>query len=634
MASLQEKIAQLGGFLGNTLTSMGDFLKGLGIGTAAGGQPGENLSLRNPFLSINPQIILNFGDKTSDDLKIDIESALGLTEGSLEQQDLGELFGALQQEYPDTFVQVISALTGASTIDVGVALFNWAKEQAVKHFGLDGVPTTADSNYNEFIAEVAAIAQGQVTDVGQAWIEAQAAEEDLLAEDEDLLGTADVFVQVEEGAEDGDPFFEPRTDIESEFPEQVIDFETDPLPPVRPVTFEDSAEEAGGGGATDATEAADTGEAADAADEAVEATDEAVEATDEATEATQTDITSTTDEAGDGGMLTTGGEVTTEQQQEVTDNDLIVLRQLIEATEAEEDEELKIKLLQEARDYAEYLGGPAEGTLEELKDWAGEAPEPLTEEQQQQIYDEQNPWIYEGEGVFRNIFTGDIFRTSSDVYMDVGGRISEEGKQELEPAKEEDTQEDVIDIFLPTGTEDTTAPTEVVTTAPTEVVTTAPTEVVTTAPTEVVTTDTGQVATGTGDTTTAVTTVGAGEGTGVSDTGTGEGGDAGAGAGDAGDTTTVGTGAGTEGTGDEGTGVEGIGTDGTGEGAGGDGTGDGTGGGAPVSAGGMFSPKPFQGYMGGLSYQLPEFVGVYYQPKDYDTELNRIIQQSLFQGMY
>jgi len=38
--------------------------------------------------------------------------------------------------------------------------------------------------------------------------------------------------------------------------------------------------------------------------------------------------------------------------------------------------------------------------------------------------------------------------------------------------------------------------------------------------------------------------------------------------------------------------------------------------------------------MGGLSYQLPEFVGVYYQPRDYDVELNRIIQQSLFQGMY
>jgi len=38
--------------------------------------------------------------------------------------------------------------------------------------------------------------------------------------------------------------------------------------------------------------------------------------------------------------------------------------------------------------------------------------------------------------------------------------------------------------------------------------------------------------------------------------------------------------------------------------------------------------------MGGLSYQLPEFRGVYYQPRDYDVELNRIIQQSLFQGMY
>ncbi len=39
------------------------------------------------------------------------------------------------------------------------------------------------------------------------------------------------------------------------------------------------------------------------------------------------------------------------------------------------------------------------------------------------------------------------------------------------------------------------------------------------------------------------------------------------------------------------------------------------------------------GYMGGLSYQLPQFVGVQYQPKDYTVELNRIINESLFKGM-
>jgi hypothetical protein len=38
--------------------------------------------------------------------------------------------------------------------------------------------------------------------------------------------------------------------------------------------------------------------------------------------------------------------------------------------------------------------------------------------------------------------------------------------------------------------------------------------------------------------------------------------------------------------------------------------------------------------MGGLSYQLPGFVGVEYQPKDYMVELNRIIGESLFEGMY
>jgi len=39
------------------------------------------------------------------------------------------------------------------------------------------------------------------------------------------------------------------------------------------------------------------------------------------------------------------------------------------------------------------------------------------------------------------------------------------------------------------------------------------------------------------------------------------------------------------------------------------------------------------GYMGGLSYGLPPFVGVQYQPKDYTAQLNRIINESLFKGM-
>ena len=39
------------------------------------------------------------------------------------------------------------------------------------------------------------------------------------------------------------------------------------------------------------------------------------------------------------------------------------------------------------------------------------------------------------------------------------------------------------------------------------------------------------------------------------------------------------------------------------------------------------------GYMGGLSYQLPGFVGVQYQPKDYTVELDRIINESLFGDM-
>ena len=46
---------------------------------------------------------------------------------------------------------------------------------------------------------------------------------------------------------------------------------------------------------------------------------------------------------------------------------------------------------------------------------------------------------------------------------------------------------------------------------------------------------------------------------------------------------------------------------------------------------GASAPRP--GFMGGLSYQLPGFVGVEYQPKDYMRELDRIIGESLFGDM-
>ena len=51
------------------------------------------------------------------------------------------------------------------------------------------------------------------------------------------------------------------------------------------------------------------------------------------------------------------------------------------------------------------------------------------------------------------------------------------------------------------------------------------------------------------------------------------------------------------------------------------------------AAGAAGAPGSRGGYMGGLSYQLPQFVGVQYQPKDYTVELNRIINESLFKGM-
>ena len=69
---------------------------------------------------------------------------------------------------------------------------------------------------------------------------------------------------------------------------------------------------------------------------------------------------------------------------------------------------------------------------------------------------------------------------------------------------------------------------------------------------------------------------------------------------------------------------------------GGDGTGEGEGDeDAPVvKPRGMMAASRFQPYAGGgVQGQLPGFVGVEYQPKDYMVELNRIIGESLFGDM-
>jgi hypothetical protein len=55
--------------------------------------------------------------------------------------------------------------------------------------------------------------------------------------------------------------------------------------------------------------------------------------------------------------------------------------------------------------------------------------------------------------------------------------------------------------------------------------------------------------------------------------------------------------------------------------------------GAAGAAGAAGRDAPRGGMMGGLSYNLPGFVGVQYQPKDYTAELDRIINESLFKGM-
>jgi hypothetical protein len=55
--------------------------------------------------------------------------------------------------------------------------------------------------------------------------------------------------------------------------------------------------------------------------------------------------------------------------------------------------------------------------------------------------------------------------------------------------------------------------------------------------------------------------------------------------------------------------------------------------GAAGAGGAAGRDAPRGGMMGGLSYNLPGFVGVQYQPKDYTAELDRIINESLFKGM-
>ena len=355
-----------------------------------------------------------------------------------------------------------------------------------------------------------------------------------------------VFTQVYEGDV---PFFEPRTDIEPEFPEQVIDFETDPLPPVPPVTFEDPAEEAGGGGAPASPQ---------------------------------------------------GGQTQTQQpvQQPV--------QQPTYPQYPTGYPQYPTGYPQYPTGYPQYPDYEQQRRQEQLR----------IEEQREQRFILQHPWIYRGEGVFENTLTGQetIDPNYRDIEYQEGARysrgdlpatdvapteIEEPAVPAEEPPPAEEEEVDILDVL--TGLPIDTAqeiPTEPVVT-PTEPVVT-PTEPVTQVPIETATETVTEIPSET-DTGVAVSE------------------------------TDVIEGVGEEGTGETGTEGEGIGDEGTGEGTGGDGIGDG---GVPLSTGGgMLSPRAFQGFTSGLSYVPPQFVEVAYQPKDYTTELNRIIKESLFQGI-
>jgi hypothetical protein len=119
--------------------------------------------------SIDPFLVYQFGGG-EDEVNASVEELLGLEAGSINSENLGEYLGALNNQYPGQLTGLIADLTGASRLQVGVALYDWALGQASQHLGLDETPTYGSPNYQAVVDEAVAILNGQITPAGQEWL--------------------------------------------------------------------------------------------------------------------------------------------------------------------------------------------------------------------------------------------------------------------------------------------------------------------------------------------------------------------------------------------------------------------------------------------------------------------------------
>ena len=120
--------------------------------------------------SIDPQVIYSLVAQSDDEVNRSIEETLGLESGSVTADNLGEYLGALNAQYPGSLGPILSQITGASNVEIAVALYDWALGQASQHLGLDETPTYGSPNYQDVVAEAAAILNGQITPAGQEWL--------------------------------------------------------------------------------------------------------------------------------------------------------------------------------------------------------------------------------------------------------------------------------------------------------------------------------------------------------------------------------------------------------------------------------------------------------------------------------
>ena len=143
--------------------------------------------------SIDPQVIYSLVAQSAEEVNRNIEDTLGLEPGSVNEDNLGEYLGALNAQYPGSLAPIIAEVTGQSNIQVSVALFEWALDQGSKHLGLDETPTYGTDEYNDVLAEATAILNGEVTPVGQDYLDSQA-EENPESQQQDAEATTNIDV--------------------------------------------------------------------------------------------------------------------------------------------------------------------------------------------------------------------------------------------------------------------------------------------------------------------------------------------------------------------------------------------------------------------------------------------------------